>query len=111
MAFGVGVEEVIGAGVVLVDAFLDQAHPEDAAVEVEILLRRAGDRGDVVEPVDAAHLPILSASGGAANDQFCGAPRFARVPAKNTATTTAINAMPPIASTGPGTSVKICSAK
>jgi hypothetical protein len=47
--FCVGIEEVIGAGIVLVDAFLDQPHPENASVEIEVLLRRPGDRGDVVE--------------------------------------------------------------
>ena len=50
--FGVGVEQVIGAGIVLVDALLDEPHAQDAGVEVEILLRRAGNRGDVVQPVD-----------------------------------------------------------
>ena len=38
---GVGVEEVIGAGVVLVDALLHQPHAEHAGVEVQVLLRRA----------------------------------------------------------------------
>ena len=31
MPFGVGVKEMIGTGIVLVDAALDEAHPEDAA--------------------------------------------------------------------------------
>ena len=56
MSFGVRIEEVVGARVVLIDALLDQPHAEHAAVEVEILLRRPGDGGDVVESVDGSHL-------------------------------------------------------
>ena len=52
MAFRVGVEEVVGARIVLVDAPLDEPHAEHAGVEVEVLLRRSGDRGDVMQPVD-----------------------------------------------------------
>ena len=59
VAFGVGIEEVVGARVVLIDALLDQSHPEDAAVEVEVLLRGSGDGGDVVQAVDGSHLVIL----------------------------------------------------
>ena len=50
-AHAVGVEEVIGAGVVLVDAALHQAQAEDAHVEVQILLRVTGDGGDVMDAV------------------------------------------------------------
>ena len=56
MAFRVGIEEVIRARVVLIDALLDQSHPEDAAVEVEVLLRGPGDGGDVVQAVDGSHV-------------------------------------------------------
>ena len=59
MALGVGVEEVIGARVVLVDALLHEAHAEHAGVEVEVLLRRAGDGGDVVKSVDGSHLTSI----------------------------------------------------
>ena len=38
MTCGVGVEQVISTGIVLVDAALDEPHPEDARVEVEVLL-------------------------------------------------------------------------
>ena len=55
MPLRVGVEEVVGAGIVLVDAALHEPHAEHAGVEVEVLLRGSGDRGDVVEPVDALH--------------------------------------------------------
>ena len=41
MPFGVGVEKMVGAGIVLVDALFDETHPEDAGVEIEILLSRA----------------------------------------------------------------------
>ena len=59
MALRVGIEEVIGPGVVLVDALLDEPHAEHAGVEVEVLLRGPGDGGDVVESVDGAHILIL----------------------------------------------------
>ena len=49
MAFGVGVEKMIRAGIVLVDALLDETHPEDAGVEIEILLSRTGDGSNVME--------------------------------------------------------------
>ena len=55
MPFGVGVEQVVGAGVVLVDASLDQAHAEDSGIKVEVFLRRTGNRGDVVKAVDGGH--------------------------------------------------------
>jgi hypothetical protein len=58
-AFGVGIEEMVGTGIVLIDALLDEAHAEDAGVEVEILLRRTGDGGDVMQPVHAAHPPMI----------------------------------------------------
>ena len=53
--FRVRVEKVIGAGIVLVHAPLDQAHAEDARIEVEVLLRRPRDGGDVMKAVDSAH--------------------------------------------------------
>jgi hypothetical protein len=55
MSLGVGVEQMIGPGIVLVHAALDQPHPEHARVEVEILLRGTGDRRDVVQTVNAGH--------------------------------------------------------
>src|SRR5207248_4205215 len=57
MALRVRVEQMVGAGIVLVDAALDEAHAEDAGVEVEVLLRRTGDGRDVVQTVDTAHAP------------------------------------------------------
>ena len=56
MPLGIGVEEVIGAGIVLVDALLHQPHAEHARIEVEVLLRGARDGRDVVQAVDASHL-------------------------------------------------------
>ena len=53
VAVGVSVEQVIRAGIVLVDAALDEPHAEDARVEVEILLRPSRDGRDVMQPVDA----------------------------------------------------------
>ena len=63
MSFRVGIKEVVGLRVVLIDAFLDQTHPEDAAVEIEILLRGAGDGGDVVQAVHGSHMVIITAQG------------------------------------------------
>src|SRR3954449_10030199 len=50
--FGVCVEQVVRTGVILVDTLLDESHAQDAGVEVEIFLRRAGNRRDVVQSVD-----------------------------------------------------------
>ena len=55
LSFRVGIEQVIGAGIVLVDALLDEPHAEHAGVEVEVLLRRSGDGRDVMQAVDALH--------------------------------------------------------
>jgi len=52
VAFTVGVKQVIGARVVLVDALLDQTHAEDASIEIQVLLSGAGDGRDVVEATD-----------------------------------------------------------
>jgi hypothetical protein len=55
MAFRVGVEKVVGAGIILVHAALDEAHPEHAGIEIEVLLRRAGDGGDMMKSSDGLH--------------------------------------------------------
>ena len=60
MPFGVGVEEMVGAGVVLVDAALDEAHPEDAGVEVEVFLGGARYRRDVMKAFDLAHITTIA---------------------------------------------------
>ncbi len=54
-ADGVGIEQVVGPGIVLVDGLLDQAHAEHAGVEVDVLLRLAGDCGDVMDAVHGTH--------------------------------------------------------
>ena len=54
VTLGVRIKEVVRAGIVLVDAALDQAHAEDSGVEVEVFLRRSGDGRDVVEAVDVS---------------------------------------------------------
>jgi hypothetical protein len=61
MAFGVRVEKVIGAGVVLIDRFLHQPHAENAGIEIKILLRRSSNCGDVMKTVDAVHNLIVIA--------------------------------------------------
>jgi hypothetical protein len=46
------VEEVVDARVVLVDRLGDEPEPEHPRVEVEVPARIAGDRADVVDPVE-----------------------------------------------------------
>ena len=48
----IGVEEMVGPRHVLVDGLLDQPHAQDSNVEVQILLRVAGDDGDVMQAGD-----------------------------------------------------------
>ena len=55
MTVGVGVEKVISAGIVLVHAPLHEPHAENACVKIQVLLRRPGDGGDVMKPVDRVH--------------------------------------------------------
>jgi hypothetical protein len=52
MAFGVGIEEMIGAGVILIDALLNETHPENARVKIKVLLSGTGDSRDVMESGD-----------------------------------------------------------
>ena len=47
----VSVEEMVGAGVVLVDRLGDQAKTQHAGVEVDVGKGVAGDRGDVMDAV------------------------------------------------------------
>ena len=55
MAFRVRVEKMVSAGIILVHTFLHQPHPEHARVEIEILLRRSGDRRDVMKSANVPH--------------------------------------------------------
>ena len=48
----VGIEEVVDARLVLVDGLLDHPQAERAGVEVDVALRVAGDRGDVVDSLE-----------------------------------------------------------
>ena len=48
IGFAVGVEQVIGADVILVDGLLDQPHAEQAGVEGQIVPRLRRDRGQVM---------------------------------------------------------------
>jgi len=58
--FRVGIEQMISARVVLVDASFDQPHPENAGVEVQILLGGPRNRRDVMQSVDPAHGTIIA---------------------------------------------------
>ena len=46
----IAVVEVVRGGVIEVHGQLDQAKPERTRIEVEVTLRIAGDRGDVMNP-------------------------------------------------------------
>src|SRR6266852_7051781 len=46
----VGVEQMMGADVVLIDGLLHQPHAEQAGVERQILPRFRGNRGQMVNP-------------------------------------------------------------
>jgi len=60
-AIRVGVEEMVGGRIVLIDAALHEAHTQDAGVEVEILLRGTRDRRNVMDAVDALHGHVIPA--------------------------------------------------
>ena len=64
----VGVEQVVDAGIVLVDRLGGQPEPEHARVEVEVLLRVPGDGGDVVEALES-HSCTNNYSGSCASRQ------------------------------------------
>ncbi len=55
MSFGIGVEQMIRPGIILIDALLHQAHPEHAGIEIKVLLRRTRNGGDVMEAADSFH--------------------------------------------------------
>src|SRR5215472_17688768 len=55
MAVRVRIEQVIRARIVLIDGALDEAHAENARVEVEVLLCWARDGGDVMQSVHSLH--------------------------------------------------------
>src|SRR4051812_25270523 len=67
MSLRVGVEQMVGAWIVLVDALLDQPHAEHAGIEVQVFLCRAGNGGDVVKAVDALHPAIMTRGRAAPN--------------------------------------------
>src|SRR5512147_2704773 len=54
MPLAVRIEQVVGVRHVLVHRLLHESHAERAGVEVDVLLRIAGDAGDVVNPRDGA---------------------------------------------------------
>src|SRR5262249_46291888 len=56
VTLGVGIEEMIGARVVLIDTLLDEPHAEYTCVEVQVLLGRAGNRRNVMKAVDVPHV-------------------------------------------------------
>ena len=55
MSRGIGKEQVIRAGLVLIHALLDETHAEHAGVVIEILLRGTGDGGDVMKAGCRSH--------------------------------------------------------
>jgi hypothetical protein len=55
MAVGVRVEKVVGAGIVLVHASLNEPHPEHTGVEIDVLLRWARNGRDMMKSSDGLH--------------------------------------------------------
>ena len=55
MSFRVGVEKMIRARIILVDAFFYEPQAEDTGIEIEIFLRRPSDGRDVVDSADGFH--------------------------------------------------------
>jgi len=49
------VEQMIGARIVLINASFHQPHSQNAGIEIQVLLRRSGDRRDVMKSVDGVH--------------------------------------------------------
>jgi hypothetical protein len=47
-AMSIAIVEVIGFRIVEINRYLDQAQPQHAAIKIDVLLRIAGDRCDVV---------------------------------------------------------------
>ena len=60
--FGVGVEEVIRAWIVLIHRLLDEAHSQHACVKVEILLSWSGNGRDVVKAVYGFHIAMIAST-------------------------------------------------
>ena len=48
----IAIEEVVDGGVVLVDGLLDHPEPEHPGVEIDVRLRVAGDRADVMDALE-----------------------------------------------------------
>ena len=46
----VGVEQMVGADVVLIDGLLDQPHPEQAGIKRQVLARFRGNRRQMMDP-------------------------------------------------------------
>jgi hypothetical protein len=63
VALAVRVEQVVGGGVVLVDALLDEPESHDALVEAQVLDGVAGDGGDVVQANGGAGVHARTSSG------------------------------------------------
>lgn len=59
----VAVEEMVDAGVILVDGLLDQAQPEHAGVEVYVPRRVARDGGDVMQSIQLHAASLRGADG------------------------------------------------
>jgi hypothetical protein len=51
MACPIAIVQVITTGIIVVDGQLDEAEAENPGVEIDVPLRIAGDRGDVMDAV------------------------------------------------------------
>ena len=68
MAFRVRIEKMIRPRIILVHAALHEPHAEHPSVKIQILLRRSGDRGDVMKTVDGMHRATIAR---AADGRYC----------------------------------------
>ena len=55
VTFRIRIEKMVGPGIILVHTFFHEAHPENARIKIQVLLRRPGDGSDVMESVDRVH--------------------------------------------------------
>ena len=56
MTVRIGIEKMVGPGIILVHTFLHEAHPENARIKIQVLLRRPGDGRDVMKSPHRLHL-------------------------------------------------------
>src|SRR4051794_27751019 len=69
----VRVEQMVRARIILIYAALHELHAEHATVEIEVLLRRSGNAGDVMKSADGIHsLAALVVVGASCATSYSG---------------------------------------